>query len=59
MTEFRRLAVLRPTVNVDTLKDGRGGILTWVPPDEIVEFSPVDTKAGAVPDISREIATLP
>jgi hypothetical protein len=47
VSEHRRLEVLRPSVNVDTLKDGRGGIVTWVPPDEIVEFNLIDTKSAA------------
>lgn len=53
MKVFRQLEVLRPSVNVDTLKDGRGEIATWVPADE-VEFNLIDTKAGGVA-ISREI----
>ena len=35
---YRRLEVLRPRVNIETLRDGRGGVVTWVPPDEIVEL---------------------
>ena len=48
MKVFRRLELLRPSVIVDTLKDGRSGIVTWVPPDDIVEFAPIGRTSGAV-----------
>ena len=33
------LEILRPTCNLDTVKDGRGGIFTWIPDEPIVEFN--------------------
>ncbi|MCP9955760.1 cupin domain-containing protein [Actinomadura madurae] len=43
-----RIEVLRPTCNLDTVRDGRGGIFTWVPPDPIVEFNWVHVRPGKV-----------
>jgi len=34
-----KIQVLIPTCNPDTVKDGRGGIFTWVPPDKLAEFN--------------------
>jgi mannose-6-phosphate isomerase-like protein (cupin superfamily) len=48
MTEWKRLEFLRPTMNLDTVKDGRGGILTYVPPEPVVEWNLIVTKAGKV-----------
>jgi len=31
--------ILLPYCNLDTVKDGRGGIFTWFPEDTIVEFN--------------------
>ena len=39
MTEYRQMKVLRPSINIETLKDGRGRIATCVPQDKIVEFN--------------------
>lgn len=39
--------ILRPTCNVSTLTDGRGGIFTWVPQDAIREFNILYFKVGA------------
>ena len=36
-----------PTCNVDTVKDGRGGIFTWVPQDAIKEFNLLYFTPGA------------
>ena len=46
----RRLEVIRPSVNLDTLHDGRGGIFTYlpIPPDAIVEYNLIDLRAGKV-----------
>ena len=33
------IKVLHPTCNLDTIKDGRGGIFTWIPEEPIVEFN--------------------
>ncbi len=43
---YRRLEVLRPSCNVATLKDGRGAVMTWVPPEPIVEWNLIDTRDG-------------
>jgi mannose-6-phosphate isomerase-like protein (cupin superfamily) len=34
-----KLEVFYPTCNLSTVRDGRGGILTWVPPEPILEFN--------------------
>ena len=31
--------IVTPTCNIDTVKDGRGGIFTWVPEEPILEFN--------------------
>lgn len=33
------IKLLQPSCNVDTVRDGRGGIFTWVPEDKIMEFN--------------------
>ncbi len=37
-----------PSCNLDTVKDGRGGIFTFIPKDPIVEFNYNIIKAGKV-----------
>ncbi len=39
--------IFSPTCNADTVKDGRGGIFTWVPPDAIMEFNMLYFTPGA------------
>jgi mannose-6-phosphate isomerase-like protein (cupin superfamily) len=34
-----KLEILRPSCNIDTVKDGRGGIFTWLPQEPILEFN--------------------
>ncbi|MHB1086408.1 MAG: cupin domain-containing protein [Minisyncoccota bacterium] len=34
-----KIEVLRPSCNLETVRDGRGGIFTWLPEDAIVEFN--------------------
>lgn len=34
-----KIEILRPSCNLDTVRDGRGGIFTWVPQDKIAEFN--------------------
>ena len=36
---MKRQEILYPSCNLDTVKDGRGGIFTWLPQDAIVEFN--------------------
>ena len=40
------IKVLHPTCNLDTIKDGRGGIFTWIPEEPIVEFNMLFFKPG-------------
>ena len=42
-----RLELFIPTCNIDTVKDGRGGIFTWVPQDKIMEFNLLYFTPGA------------
>lgn len=34
-----KIEILTPSCNLDTVRDGRGGIFTWVPKDKIMEFN--------------------
>ncbi|MCD4795146.1 MAG: cupin domain-containing protein [Bacteroidales bacterium] len=34
-----RMEIFYPSCNIETVKDGRGGIFTWVPQDLIKEFN--------------------
>ncbi len=34
-----KIEILTPTRNLSTVRDGRGGIFTWVPQDKIAEFN--------------------
>jgi len=43
----KKVEIFCPTCNVDTVKDGRGGIFTWVPQDEIKEFNMLYFVPGA------------
>jgi len=43
---------LKPTANLDTIRDGRGGIFTFIPSDPIVEFNFNIIKAGKVRGIT-------
>ena len=40
--------ILRPTCNLQTVFDGRGGIFTWVPKDSIQEFNMLYFTPGAI-----------
>ena len=31
--------ILKPDCNLETIRDGRGGIFTWIPKEPIVEFN--------------------
>ena len=33
------IKILQPTCNIETVRDGRGGIFTWIPKEPIVEFN--------------------
>jgi mannose-6-phosphate isomerase-like protein (cupin superfamily) len=43
-----RIEILRPSCNLETVRDGRGGIFTWVPPEPIVEFNLLYFRPGKV-----------
>ena len=34
-----KIEVLNPSCNIETIRDGRGGIFTWLPKDPLVEFN--------------------
>ncbi len=34
-----KIEILKPTCNPQTVRDGRGGVFTWVPQDKIAEFN--------------------
>lgn len=43
-----KIEELKPSSNLDTIRDGRGGIFTFIPKDPIVEFNYNIIKAGKV-----------
>jgi len=46
MEIFKGLQVLSPDCNLDTVRDGRGGIFTWYPNEPIVEFNMLYFRPG-------------
>ena len=40
------IEILKPDCNLETIKDGRGGIFTWIPKEPIVEFNMLYFNAG-------------
>ena len=40
--------ILKPDCNLETIKDGRGGIFTWLPSEPIVEFNMLYFNPGKV-----------
>lgn len=34
-----KIQILAPNCNLETVRDGRGGIFTWLPEDPLVEFN--------------------
>ena len=40
------IEVIQPFCNLETVKDGRGGIFTWLPKEPIVEFNLLFFKPG-------------
>lgn len=42
------VTILKPSCNLDTVKDGRGGIFTWLPDKPIVEFNMLYFRPGKV-----------
>lgn len=49
LTKFsnEKVEIFFPSCNVNTVKDGRGGIFTWVPQDLITEFNLLYFSPGA------------
>nr|WHM28281.1 cupin domain-containing protein [Micromonospora sp.] len=43
-----KIEVLKPGCNLDTVRDGRGGIFTWVPPEPLLEFNLITMHPGKV-----------
>ena len=43
-----KIEKLNPSCNLDTVRDGRGGIFTYLPKDPIVEFNFNIVKAGKI-----------
>ncbi len=41
-----KIRILTPSCNLDTVRDGRGGIFTWVPEHKIMEFNMLYFKPG-------------
>jgi len=48
MNKFGNIEILTPNCNISTIKDGRGGIFTWVPDEAILEFNMVYFSPGKV-----------
>ena len=48
MNKFGNIDILLGECNISTIKDGRGGIFTWVPDKPILEFNMVHFLSGAV-----------
>jgi mannose-6-phosphate isomerase-like protein (cupin superfamily) len=48
MQKKEKPTLLRPSCNVKTLLDGRGGIFTWVPQDVIKEFNLLYFNTGII-----------
>ena len=40
------IKILHPSCNLETIRDGRGGIFTWLPKEPIVEFNMLFFKPG-------------
>lgn len=40
------IKILQPSCNLETVRDGRGGIFTWLPKEPIVEFNMLFFKPG-------------
>lgn len=43
-----KFKLLEPSCNLQTVFDGRGGIFTWIPKDDIKEFNLIYFKPGAI-----------
>jgi mannose-6-phosphate isomerase-like protein (cupin superfamily) len=43
-----KVEVLPPSCNLDTVRDGRGGIFTWLPTEPILEFNTLYFRPGKI-----------
>ena len=41
-----KVEILKPECNLETVRDGRGGIFTWIPDEPIVEFNMLYCQPG-------------
>ena len=41
-----KIKILTPSCNIDTVRDGRGGIFTWIPEHKLMEFNLLYFKPG-------------
>lgn len=41
-----KIKILTPSCNIDTVRDGRGGIFTWIPAHKLMEFNLLYFKPG-------------
>ena len=48
ITKDGSVKLLSPSCNLDTVRDGRGGIFTWLPDEPLVEFNLLYFKHDAV-----------
>jgi mannose-6-phosphate isomerase-like protein (cupin superfamily) len=48
MQKLGNIEILSSSCNLSTIKDGRGGIFTWIPEDKIEEFNLLYFKPGKV-----------
>jgi len=48
MNKFGNIDILSGECNLSTIRDGRGGIFTWVPDEPILEFNMVQFSPGKV-----------
>jgi len=45
--KMKKFKLLKPTCNLQTVFDGRGGIFTWIPQENIKEFNMLYFKPGS------------
>ena len=48
MNKFGNIDILLGQCNLSTIKDGRGGIFTWIPKEPILEFNMVQFSPGKI-----------
>ena len=44
----KKFEILKPSCNIDTITDGRGGIFTWLPKEPILEFNMLYFNPGKI-----------